>query len=178
MNISKSLIELRTELNLIKTEMARRIGVSIGAYANWEYGNRTPNYGTLLKIAKIFNLSINYFHDDIQEKTHKKINSFINKYHLDQVILPREFPSTEVTNILSKLMDLLRFDDYSSIVAISKISDTLIDLLDADNTHKNSVTDESYLESKKEINQTLDEWRIIQKNNGPYKRYPPSEFDD
>lgn len=55
-DLSIRLKELREAHGLSKAEMARKIGISGGAYSNWEYGNREPSIDTLKKIANIFNI--------------------------------------------------------------------------------------------------------------------------
>lgn len=56
-DLSARLKELRESKGLSKIEMAKKIGVSGGAYSNWEYGNREPNIDTLKKIASVFDIS-------------------------------------------------------------------------------------------------------------------------
>ena len=56
-DLSTRLKNLRESKGLSKADMARKIGVSGGAYSNWEYGNREPNIDMLKKIASIFDLS-------------------------------------------------------------------------------------------------------------------------
>ncbi|MDT2738877.1 helix-turn-helix transcriptional regulator [Enterococcus canintestini] len=55
-DLSIRLKNLREAHSLSKAEMARKIGISGGAYSNWEYGNREPSIDTLKKIASIFNI--------------------------------------------------------------------------------------------------------------------------
>ena len=180
-DIPSKLIELRTKHNLTKTEMAKRIGVTTGAYANWEYGNRTPSYDRLIKIARAFNLPTDYFYVDMANHTYDRITNYIkenkrDKYNLDEIfyyftdilefiMLPLSYPSEEASNVLTKLMFMLRFGDNSSIIALSKMLDSTIGLLDANAIKRNSVTDESFEEAKKEIITALDNWWDIQKNH-------------
>lgn len=55
-DLTTRLKELRESQGLSKTDMAKKIGVSGGAYSNWEYGNREPNLDTLKKIASVFDI--------------------------------------------------------------------------------------------------------------------------
>lgn len=55
-DLSARLKELREAHGLSKIDMARKLGVSGGAYSNWEYGNREPNIDTLKNIANIFDV--------------------------------------------------------------------------------------------------------------------------
>lgn len=51
---------LRQENKWSKKEVAEKLDLSIGAYANYEYGNREPNQKILIKISVIFNVSLDY----------------------------------------------------------------------------------------------------------------------
>lgn len=55
-DLSIRMKELREAHGLSKAEMARKIGISGGAYSNWEYGNREPNINMIKKIANIFDI--------------------------------------------------------------------------------------------------------------------------
>lgn len=52
--------ELREHKNLSQQKFAQAIGVSQGTVGNWESGIREPNYETTMKIAKYFNVSVDY----------------------------------------------------------------------------------------------------------------------
>lgn len=60
MNFSQRLINLREEKGWSKTDAAKKIGVSTGAYANWEYGNREPTRKMFKKLEKIFDVPESY----------------------------------------------------------------------------------------------------------------------
>lgn len=51
---------LREQKGWTKKDTAKKIGVTTGAYSNWEYGNREPNFETLKKIADTLETSIMY----------------------------------------------------------------------------------------------------------------------
>jgi putative transcriptional regulator len=58
MNFSKRLKELRKKANLTQVEVAEKLGISQPAYASWERGVKKPTQENLVKIAKLFNASI------------------------------------------------------------------------------------------------------------------------
>lgn len=66
---------LREKAGWSKTETARRLGVkSLSTYANWEYGEREPDHRTLIKMARLFNVSIDFLlghdtYDSRQDET-------------------------------------------------------------------------------------------------------------
>ena len=52
--------ELRKKENLNQTNLAHRIGVSQSALSYWERGDYEPDNDTLIKLADIFNVTIDY----------------------------------------------------------------------------------------------------------------------
>lgn len=52
--------ELRKEKGLSQKEVADAIGVTRGAYGNYEQGTREPSIDILIKICKFFNTTPNY----------------------------------------------------------------------------------------------------------------------
>ncbi|WP_073687224.1 helix-turn-helix domain-containing protein [Streptococcus salivarius] len=58
MNFSERLKELRKKANLTQVEVAEKLGISQPAYASWERGVKKPTQENLVKIAKLFNASI------------------------------------------------------------------------------------------------------------------------
>lgn len=52
--------QLREQLNLKQTEIAKELGFSRQAYGNYENGRRTPDANTLKHIAAYFNVSVDY----------------------------------------------------------------------------------------------------------------------
>ncbi|MFC5591713.1 helix-turn-helix transcriptional regulator [Sporosarcina soli] len=62
-NLHEKLKALRNERNWSKTEVAKRLGVkALSTYANWEYGDRTPNPKMIKEIATLYDVSINYLY--------------------------------------------------------------------------------------------------------------------
>ena len=55
-----NLKELRTKRKWSKVQAAKEIGITPGAYGNYEYGNREPNIETIVKISEVFDVSIDY----------------------------------------------------------------------------------------------------------------------
>ncbi|HFK0084903.1 TPA: helix-turn-helix domain-containing protein [Listeria monocytogenes] len=57
---SKKLAELRKKKGYSQYKLAEELGFSRGQIANYEQGSREPDYQTLMKIAKYFNVSTDY----------------------------------------------------------------------------------------------------------------------
>ena len=51
---------LRASRKLTQEELAEKIGVTRGTYAHYEINKRQPDYDTLVKIAKFFDVSTDY----------------------------------------------------------------------------------------------------------------------
>jgi len=60
MNFPKKLAELRNEFNMTQKELASKLGVSRGTIGMYEIGQRDPDTETLIKIAELFNVSVDY----------------------------------------------------------------------------------------------------------------------
>jgi len=58
--LHKRLKELRKELKLTQYEVSEKINIPSSTYANWEQGTRAPDYEILIKIANIFNCTVDY----------------------------------------------------------------------------------------------------------------------
>lgn len=68
---SNRLIGLREEKNLSKTTVAKKLGLSVQRYANWEYGTREPDLENLKAIAKLFDVSIDYLTGQTDSRKNK-----------------------------------------------------------------------------------------------------------
>ena len=88
MELKDRLKILREEKGWNKTEAAKKMGVSVGAYSNWEYGNRIPDYQNLKDLSELFEVSVLYLREgektflDMLEKEAK-----VNGESLDDSIL-------------------------------------------------------------------------------------------
>ncbi|WP_027092437.1 helix-turn-helix domain-containing protein [Cohnella thermotolerans] len=60
MNMGERLRELRLQRSLSQEEVARHIGITRSAYSHYEINNRQPVYGTLIKLASFFDVSLDY----------------------------------------------------------------------------------------------------------------------
>lgn len=60
MGFSERLKNLRKQAHLTQVDVAEKLGISQPAYASWERGIKKPTQENLIKIAHIFNVSIDY----------------------------------------------------------------------------------------------------------------------
>lgn len=58
MEFSERLKKLRKQAQLTQVDVAEKLGISQPAYASWERGIKKPTQENLVKIAKLFNASI------------------------------------------------------------------------------------------------------------------------
>lgn len=61
--LSDKLKELRKEKSLTQQDLANILDVTKGAIAMWETNKRTPDAETLLKLADVFSVSVDYLLD-------------------------------------------------------------------------------------------------------------------
>ena len=59
-SFAQRLKELRTENNLTQTQLAVKLGIRQQSYARYENGEGEPSLDTLVAIAKLFNVSVDY----------------------------------------------------------------------------------------------------------------------
>lgn len=58
---SENLKKLRNKLNLSAQKLADKLGVSQGSIAQYENGNREPNYNFILQLNIKLNVNLNWF---------------------------------------------------------------------------------------------------------------------
>jgi len=63
--------DLRTEQNLLQKDVAEMLGVDRSTYSKYESGASEPNFEILLKIARIFNVSIDYLLGNTDQREEK-----------------------------------------------------------------------------------------------------------
>ena len=63
---AKRLKELRIEKKVSQQELANHLGVTPTGVSYWENGKATPSIETLEKIAKFFNVTIEYLTKDVK----------------------------------------------------------------------------------------------------------------
>ncbi|MCJ7988914.1 helix-turn-helix domain-containing protein [Priestia sp. OVS21] len=57
---NKRLLELRKDKNKTQEDMSKILGVHRGTYANYEKGNRQPDFDMTKKIADYFDVTVDY----------------------------------------------------------------------------------------------------------------------
>ena len=52
--------ELRLKKGLTQTELGEKVGVKQSTFTNWENGKREPNFETIIKIADLLEVSVDW----------------------------------------------------------------------------------------------------------------------
>lgn len=104
MNYSKiglTIAEARVKHDLTQEELAEKIGKTSQFISNIETGKRKPSLSTLLNIAKMLNLSLDYliYDNDIEEKMQ-------NDVYMKQIYKQLEFLDDEKKN---RLLDIVEY---------------------------------------------------------------------
>lgn len=88
--LNNKLKELRKNSSLTQEQISEVIGVDRSSYSYYENGKATPSLGVLIKIAKVFNVTLDYIvfgeHSETVETVtladsgngYKKVDSFAN----------------------------------------------------------------------------------------------------
>ena len=105
MNYSKiglRIAEARVKHNLTQEELAKKIGKTSQFISNIETGKRKPSLSTLINIAKVLNLSLDYliiYDNDVEEKIRDDI-------YMKQIYKQLESLDDEKKN---KLLDIVEY---------------------------------------------------------------------
>ena len=60
MNIGKLIKELRIEMKITQTELAKKLNTTQDTISLWELGKSYPDIFSLIKLSQIFNVSTDY----------------------------------------------------------------------------------------------------------------------
>lgn len=60
MNIGRLIKELRIDMKLTQTELAKKLNTTQDTISLWELGKSYPDIFSLVKLSKIFNVSTDY----------------------------------------------------------------------------------------------------------------------
>lgn len=92
MLLNKRIKALRESANLTQAQLAVILKVSQSAIGNWESGHRTPDAEMLLKIARFFNITVDYLMGNMEfseippQSLTEKENEIIRQYRENQYI--------------------------------------------------------------------------------------------
>lgn len=72
LNIGDKIIQLRKQHNLSQSDLAKNVGASRTIIGNYERNTNAPSIEILLKIAKVFNVSVDYLIGEGKLSTYNK----------------------------------------------------------------------------------------------------------
>lgn len=120
MELKDRLKILREEKGWNKTEAAKKMGVSVGAYSNWEYGNRIPDYQNLKDLSELFEVSVLYLREgektflDMSEEEAKEYLGLIDYNNHGQGLLSAfEIADDAIFGILYDRINTLNLKELS-----------------------------------------------------------------
>jgi transcriptional regulator with XRE-family HTH domain len=75
--------ELRKRKNMTLRELASELGIPFTTLGNYERGDRSPDFGTVLEIAKYFGVSMDYLTkgDEVVSYDEYQVNSYNDDFH-------------------------------------------------------------------------------------------------
>lgn len=59
-NFGERIKQLRTENKMTQGQVASRVGVAVSAISSYESGVRLPSYNVLIKLSRLFHVTIDY----------------------------------------------------------------------------------------------------------------------
>ena len=89
--IGDRLAELRKDQNLYQQELAKELGLASSTISSYEIENSSPDDETKVKLAKFFNISLDYLLGAIDEE--------IPLFRDDRVDLPKGFPKAKIPDV-------------------------------------------------------------------------------
>jgi transcriptional regulator with XRE-family HTH domain len=105
--LSERLILLRKEHNFSQYKLAEKLGFSRGLIANYEQGQREPDYNTLLVFASFYKVSVDYLLGRTEDKNALYAGTTADGELLDTI----SSLSDESKKDLHKFIKLLKLSD-------------------------------------------------------------------
>lgn len=113
--ISKYLQILRKKHNYTQDELAKRLDISRQAVSKWETGTAIPDLEVLLKISKLYGITINDIlepnipikkitdFEQLSEVPENELREILEQYDMTSLVIASMGASPEINNLLEKL---------------------------------------------------------------------------
>lgn len=113
--ISKYLQLLRKKHNYTQDELAKRLDISRQAVSKWETGSAIPDLEVLLKISKLYGITINDIlelniptkkitdFEQLSEVPENELREILEQYDMISLVIASMGASPEINNLLEKL---------------------------------------------------------------------------
>ena len=132
--ISKYLQLLRKKHNYTQDELAKRLDISRQAVSKWETGTAIPDLEVLLKISKLYGITINDIlepniptkkitdFEQLSEVPENELREILEQYDMTSLVIASMGASPEINNLLEKL-----FPDVDYKMERNRIGRVIID---------------------------------------------------
>ncbi len=107
--------DIRNELNISQADVAKHIGVSQQAYANYERGARQPDIDTLIKLANFFNVSLDYLLERTTEPLPEKTVNIASTAFSELSALISQLDEIDKAEIKGTVKQMLKADKYKAL---------------------------------------------------------------
>lgn len=103
------LLKLRKEKGVTQKDLAEYLQISRQAYANYEAGNRNPDFETLIKISEYFNVSVDYLlgKDSEPQKEKPTEDGELSENRRKLIEWAQTVPEDKVDSVLQALQSIL-----------------------------------------------------------------------
>lgn len=125
MRIGEIILQRRKELGITQKQLAERLNVTDRSVSRWECGVNLPDVETLKTIAKVLNVPISYFYEDVQEKEINYTEEYdydrIKKFKLKSILPIVLLVLSSVVTIIARLLVInakLKYD-HSYLFSVS-----------------------------------------------------------
>ena len=102
------LLKLRKEKGVTQKDLAEYLQISRQAYANYEAGNRSPDYETLIKISEYFEVSVDYLlGKDPEPQKEKPVDDGLSPNRRKLMEWARSVPEEKADQVYSAIQSIL-----------------------------------------------------------------------
>lgn len=115
MTLGEKIYELRNQHNLSQGDLANELNISRQSISKWENNNSTPDLEKIVKLAEIFNVSLNELIKDEEQKT-PEIDTSVQNTHTENSLSENELDKSKSKKI--KLTTVLKIIDIVGFIAL------------------------------------------------------------
>ena len=139
--LSERLKLARHDADLTQNQVALRTGINRATLANWEVGRTEPDADTVVKLAELYQVSLDFLFGRSDQKTQIEHDNEINKHRISQVLQGEEAELLDFWQVLKEREDLfllfkqVRELDSADIKRVIRIIKAIEDEEEAGNRH-------------------------------------------
>ncbi len=139
--LSERLKLARHDADLTQNQVALRTGINRATLANWEVGRTEPDADTVVKLAELYQVSLDYLFGRSDQKTQIEHDNEINRRRISQVLQGEDAELLDFWQVLKEREDLfllfkqVRELDSADIKRVIRIIKAIEDEEEAGNRH-------------------------------------------